>query len=105
MDFSPDCKRVAYCLLNSTVEIWNLSADKLDLVLSNEHSLTLDWSLDGSRIAVGTISSNPAVVFNANTGEKIASIPLRFHESPGFIAIIFIAAFVFFFFINRSKFN
>jgi len=88
VDFSPDCNKISYC--NSHVEIWNLSNGETIKVLSDDECVSVDWSLNGEKIATG--GAGIIKVYDMYTGELLASMKTKEYNVPGFEMIIAIFA-------------
>jgi len=88
VDFSPDCNRISYC--NSNIEIWNLSDGDTIKVLSDDACTSIDWSLNGEKIATG--GDGLIKVYDAQTSELLASMKTKEYDVPGFELIIVIFA-------------
>ena len=103
IEFSPDCQRILYknypYSINPNVEIWNITTNSLDLILCTGKANTLDWSLDGSTIAIGKYSK--IEVFDANTGEKKGVFETQLYQTPGFEFVLLIVCFIIFSLLKR----
>jgi len=88
VDFSPDCNKISYC--DSHVEIWNLSNGETIKVISDDTCTSIDWSLNGGKIATG--GDGIIKVYDTQTSELLASMKTKVYQTPGFEIIIIICA-------------